>query len=198
MKSEQHLHKDIRPLHTVLRQARRAQGISQTALAEESGCTQSAISMMEQGRHNALSKDKLARLAEILQVTVALDQTEPDQPQQGFCPNHYCPSVHLYAAGTEILLWPQLCLVSELHGRYCRYCGEVMETSCRQCKHAVAEGACCRHCGTPYISTDAAIQSELRERRTTAATPPAAAVESRYQHGYANGRLPVNHPAPHA
>ena len=196
MNAERSLDNAKIPLHTLLRQARRAKGISQASLAAQSGCAQSAISMMELGRHDALAKEKLMRLTELLQVTIDLAQFEPDQSQQGFCPNQYCPSTHVYQAGKEIFLWPRLYPVSELHGRYCRYCGEVMETNCVQCGHAAKEGACCRHCGAPYIHTDTTTQTELREGISVKAG--SGAVEFRYPPGCANDRPPVGPPAMNA
>lgn len=198
MKSEKPFNDDVRALHELLRNARRAKGISQAELAAQSGCTQSAISMMEQGRQDALSKDKLARLTQILQVSFNIDLQASEQAQHGFCPNQYCPSAALYAAGNDLFLWPQLFLVSEQHGRYCRYCGEVMETCCRQCGRAAVEGACCRHCGNPYISIDANAHAGLREKLTNAAETRAAAAEFRYQHDSANVRRPAGLPVTHA
>ena len=53
-----------------LRKARIAAGLTQAALAGQVGCTQSAVSMMEAGRPEALSRESLEKLAKVLNVTL--------------------------------------------------------------------------------------------------------------------------------
>ena len=53
-------------LHKILRRARIDAGLTQAALAAQVGCTQSAISMMEAGRQEVLSKESLVKLAKIV------------------------------------------------------------------------------------------------------------------------------------
>ena len=55
-------------IYTTLKKRRKAEGITQLALAKEIGCKQSAISMMEGGNLDALSEDKLQKVAQKLGV----------------------------------------------------------------------------------------------------------------------------------
>ena len=58
------------PLNKRLASARRAQGIPQSALAKQAGCAQAAVSMMENGRADALSRETIAKIASILKVKI--------------------------------------------------------------------------------------------------------------------------------
>ena len=64
----------------------------------------------------------------------------------GFCPEPECPSNTAYAVVGRIFH-----RVTLQKGRYCAFCGEVLETRCPSCGAVLNEGACCSNCGTPYV-----------------------------------------------
>ena len=68
------------PLHLVLRRARQAANLRQTALAQQVGCTQSALSMFEGGRASALSAETVRKVAETLGVELPASFPAADAP----------------------------------------------------------------------------------------------------------------------
>jgi len=143
------------PLHRRLRDARRAQGLTQSALAAQAGCKQSALSMMESGRMEALARGTIEKIAAVLDVPLD-PETAPAAaaaaaPASGraFCPNGECPSNVPFAVDGEILFWPRR--QPSPGGRHCAYCGEVLERQCRTCGAPVTDGACCPQCGTAHV-----------------------------------------------
>ena len=143
---------ETKPLHRRLRDARRAQGITQSALAARAGCKQSALSMLESGREDALAQTTVARIAELLGVDLtagtasAVAEFSTGTP---LCPNGGCPSNVPYLVDGEVLFWPGR--QPSPGGRHCAYCGEVLERNCPACGAAALPGACCSQCGSPYV-----------------------------------------------
>lgn len=143
------------PIYKLLLEARRQQGITQTQLAKLADCKQSAICMMERGSPTALSREAMLKIAAILKVelpeTESAETALPPPPPSGkaFCPNSDCPSNVPYMVGDSVALWPQLQPTS--NGKYCAYCGEVLETSCGNCEAPVTQGAFCPKCGTARV-----------------------------------------------
>lgn len=142
-----------RELYGAIKARRREQGLTQSVLARRVGCTQSALSMLEQGRADAVNADTLAKLAAELGLELTdFERTRPLPPPPphgaGFCPDPDCPSHHPYRVGNRILLWPRL----QTTGPHCPYCGELLEHACPACGSPVTPGACCTACGSPYIS----------------------------------------------
>ena len=142
-----------RELYGAIKVRRREQGLTQTALARRVGCTQSALSMLEQGRADAVNAETLAKLA--AELGLALSDFERDCPlpalapvSAGFCPDPECPSHQPYRVGNRLLLWPRL----QASGSHCPYCGELLEHACPTCGQIVRPGACCTACGNPYLS----------------------------------------------
>ena len=94
-------------LHEILRQARRKKKWTQSELAEQAGCTQSAICMMELGHPDALARDKICLIAEKLGVNLeAVARREPLIAAKvgmvlKYCPDCRCPSNIPYAVGDE-------------------------------------------------------------------------------------------------
>ena len=37
-------------------------------------------------------------------------------------------------------------------GKFCAYCGEILEKRCPNCGAPVHAGAICAHCGQPYLA----------------------------------------------
>ncbi len=143
------------PLHRRLRDARRSQGMTQSELAGRIGCKQSAISMLESGRSEALARPAVEKMAEILGVELDSEEScgasvTPTAGAHGICPQSECPSNVPFAVHGDLLLWPRPQPVPG--GRHCAYCGEVLERTCRQCGAPVRRGACCPSCGTPWVA----------------------------------------------
>lgn len=167
------------PLHRRLRDARRSRGLTQSALAEQAGCKQSALSLMESGRTEALARGTVEKIAAILGVTLdpatdtaAAAPAPPPTAGHAVCPNGECPSNVPYVVDGELLFWPRR--QPSPGGQHCVFCGEVLERSCRQCGAPAAEGACCPRCGAarvappPSAASDAAAWAEARRRKLAA------------------------------
>ena len=143
-------------IHLIFRNARRAAGLTQAALAEQAGCMQSAISMMESGRMDALSSSTIEKIASILGVVLEAPeaaggtvQTLP-QSHPRFCPNPECPSCFPYLVGRELFFLPQ---AADAGAKYCHLCGEVLLESCPACgAPCPLPSACCRDCGQALIT----------------------------------------------
>lgn len=144
-----------------IKEARRAQGISQSALANEVGCKQSALSMFEQGDGRKLNDEVIIKLAEKFGVSLEENEkinesgpaeiTPVFEPGKGFCPNPGCPSNHAYIVDGRSYCKPERNLCDPVGGRFCAVCGEVLEKHCPNCNSPVHEGAVCSFCGQSYI-----------------------------------------------
>lgn len=156
----------------MLARARREKGLTQSALAQAVGCKQSAISMLESGQPEKLSREAVEKAAKLLGVALEAPAPEPRPPAlpaaRGFCPNALCPSNVPYAVDGELLFWPRLQPAAEAGSR-CACCGELLETRCPHCGAAAAEGACCTACGgarvTNTLPPDTAPEPWAAQRR---------------------------------
>jgi len=152
-------HLEIARLITV---ARRQRGLTQSELARQAGCRQSAVSMFERGHANALARPKIEALLKFLEielpvaddhaeagsaVAAAADGTAPCS----YCPVFDCPSNIPFTVQGTLLIKPQV--RPDANARHCAFCGDLLERACPECGKAVKDGACCTQCGTPYIST---------------------------------------------
>ena len=134
-----------------LADARRRKGMTQSAVAAAVGCRQSAICMLEGGQSGKLAADKVAKIAELLEVkleTVSENSVAEfkDTRRIGFCPNAECHSNVPYVSGGVLYFWPV-----EQQGDRCVYCGEVLEHNCPNCGASLVDGACCPACGEPKV-----------------------------------------------
>jgi transcriptional regulator with XRE-family HTH domain len=141
-----------------IHKARRAHGLSQSNLAREVGCKQSAISMFEGGRSQALSQKTIVAICNVLDIAwehaPAKGSIEGEaltqQATRAFCPQAECPSNIPYLVAGEVRFLP----VQQHHQArtpHCRYCGELLEHTCPECGVAVTTGACCGGCGCAYV-----------------------------------------------
>lgn len=138
------------------REARRAHGLTQIALATEIGCHQAALSMFEKGNVTKLSTEYVDKIAKRLGIDIASlqDQAAKEEIETGgtslvsvgFCPEHECPTNTSYDVSGRTFY-----KVTLQKGRYCAFCGEVLETRCPTCGASLNEGACCSSCGNPYV-----------------------------------------------
>lgn len=156
------------PVHHRLRDARRARGLSQAALADAVTCQQSAISMMETGRRDALSRDKLLAVAELLGVEgvdahIQEPAPHPHPALLKICPAAECPSNTPYLVAGELRILPQAVVAPATAASYCALCGEVLETTCPGCRAPVRPGACCSDCGSAYVPLPALPPSQVAE-----------------------------------
>lgn len=147
-------------LHELVRNTRREKGLTQSELARLAGCRQSAISMFEGGRSDALSRKSLLVIGEKLgldpeQLAAADGRTySRDDTRLKFCPSDRCPSNVPYTVGSGLCFRPAM--VRALSGvkSWCSMCGELLEDRCpnEQCGADVTEGAFCERCGTRYVT----------------------------------------------
>ena len=146
----------MKELYLRLKVARRACGMSQTELAKAVDCKQSAISMMERGRPDALSHEKLRAIAKVLGLDL-LDSMVVDAIDRGefllkICPIPDCPSNLPYVVSGQLMFLPQPVRALATSVTRCVYCGEILESTCSTCGNAIRPGACCDSCGNAYIS----------------------------------------------
>ena len=141
-----------------LRDARRAAKLSQSELAVEVGCKQSALSMFEQGDGTKLNDEVVGKLAKkfgvSLEESVSLltRVSTVTSASRGFCPNPKCPSNAAYAVDGRTFLRPDRDAADPVGGKFCALCGEVLEKRCPNCGASVHDGAICSFCGEPYVS----------------------------------------------
>ena len=143
-----------------IRDARRALAISQSALALEVGCKQSALSMFEQGDGRKLNDEVITKLAEKFSISLVEEKkiapeevkiAEVSEICKGFCPNPNCPSNHSYTVEGRTFYRPERANCDPVGGKFCAVCGEVLEKRCPNCGSLVHDGAVCSFCGQAYV-----------------------------------------------
>lgn len=139
-----------------VRKARREKGLTQSELALKVGSAQSAISMFESGREDALSDDRLRAVAEFLGLAIegGVPRAAGGASVAKYCPAHDCPSNVPYSAGGQVCFLVSPLEASASEATRCRLCGEVLESRCpnAECAAAILRGAFCGRCGAPYIA----------------------------------------------
>lgn len=142
-------------IHVALKEARRARNMTQVAIAQELGIRQSAISMFESGRHDAISQEKIVTMAEILEV----DLTSLHLGQRGpttlkYCPIDGCPSNIPYVVRDELIFMPTLSRGAREQSTACRFCSELMLDRCpnTECGATLNGGGFCEACRQPYVT----------------------------------------------
>lgn len=150
------------------KEARKAKGMNQSALARVLGCQQSAISMFESGQATKLSDETVKKMADFLgikleeekkhQAHVAEEVVPPNVAspvvgvQRGYCPNCQCPSNVPYVVEGRLFFRPSREHAVPTGGARCVCCGEVLEQRCPVCGAPLNEGACCAVCGSTYVT----------------------------------------------
>lgn len=138
---------------------RREKGVTQAALAQEVGCKQSAISMLEAGQTSKLSKENIEKIATVLGLTIQVPSpviVAVPEKRQGYCPNALCPSNTPYLVQDQLLFHPRL-----QQSKHCVHCGELTETRCPACKAPLTEGACCPACGELRVTNTLPPETDL-------------------------------------
>ena len=143
-----------------LRDARRAAKLSQSVVASEVGCKQSALSMFEQGDGTKLNDAVIRKLAEKFGVSLAdkvpvsesVDVCPVASASRGFCPNPKCPSNAAYEVDGRTFLRPDRTAADPAGGKFCALCGEILEKRCPNCGASIHDGSICSFCGEPYVA----------------------------------------------
>ena len=143
-----------------LRDARRAAKLSQSVVASEVGCKQSALSMFEQGDGTKLNDAVIRKLAEKFGVSLTAEVPVSEltgictvaSASRGFCPNPKCPSNSAYEVDGRTFLRPDRPAADPAGGKFCALCGEILEKRCPNCGAGVHDGAICSFCGEPYVA----------------------------------------------
>jgi len=147
--------------------ARRRRGLTQSELARQAGCRQSAVSMFERGHANALARPKIDALLKLLEIELPAADTNTalaaaERPFNAtsrlYCPVFDCPSNVPFTVQDTLLIKPQV--QPAANARHCAFCGELLENACPECGAAVNGGACCTQCGSSYISTPPQLTGE--------------------------------------
>lgn len=148
------------------KEARKAKGLNQSALARAVGCQQSAISMFEGGMVTKLSDETVKKLSEFLGVPLE-EEKKPEtpapmadmpgsgltgMPARGYCPNCHCPSNVPYVVEGRLFYRPTRTLSAPTGGSRCAQCGEILEMRCPVCGAPLNDGACCAVCGSSYVT----------------------------------------------
>ncbi len=144
------------------RDARREQGISQSELALEIGCKQSALSMFECGDGRKLNDEAIGKIAAKFGLELPAQKSSSGNKSnlnlpstvsgRGFCPNPHCPSNREYEVDGRKFARPNREECDPVFGRFCAVCGEVLEKRCPNCGAHLHDGAVCSFCGQPYIA----------------------------------------------
>lgn len=147
-----------------IRDARREQGISQSELAREVGCKQSALSMFEGGDGTKLNDEVIGKLAEKFGIELPSKSQTSASPgafalshaggERGFCPNPHCLSNKTYEIDGRMFARPNREECDPVFGKFCAVCGEVLEKRCPNCGARLHDGAVCSHCGQPYVAIE--------------------------------------------
>lgn len=147
----------------MIREARRAAKLSQSVVAEEVGCHQSALSAFEQGDCTKLGDEVVERLSKKFGVGLEPEATRPHDgvaaaparfefaAGSGFCPNPRCPSNRPYQVEGRDCFKPDRIVADPVGGRFCAMCGEALERKCPNCGAPVHDGGFCSLCGDPYV-----------------------------------------------
>ena len=151
------------------KEARKAKGLNQSALAKAIGCQQSAISMFEGGMATKLSDETVLKMADFLGIKLEDEVKATEESfegqigagvamnrtmviQRGFCPNCHCPSNVPYVVEGRLLYRPSRAIASPTGGTRCTQCGEILEMRCPVCGAPLNDGACCSVCGNTYVT----------------------------------------------
>ncbi len=143
-----------------LAKARRAKGMTQSALAEAAGCKQSALSMLEAGHAAKVARETVEKIAALLEVPLEAATAAQPLPfgpvsavSHAFCPHADCFSNVPYVVNGDLLFWPRPQPENRPAAAHCAVCGELLERRCPHCGAPVtAAGACCPACGGARIA----------------------------------------------
>jgi transcriptional regulator with XRE-family HTH domain len=140
-------------------EARREEGLSQSDIAKEIGCTQSALSMFEKGNGTKLSDETVKKLSARFNIPLENEKASTNsvintlgEMRRGYCPDSSCPSNIPYIVAGKLFFRPMRTIASPNGGKFCACCGEVLEKRCPTCNAPLNDGACCGVCGSIYVT----------------------------------------------
>jgi DNA-binding XRE family transcriptional regulator len=150
-----------------VKECRRESAISQSELAKKINCQQSAISMFEKGDPTKLNDEAVGKLAEMFSLKledfgplkaelpkISAVKTPLYTNHKGFCPNQGCPTNSAYEVDGKIYYLPDREKADPVGGKFCAFCGEVLEKFCPVCGTPVHDGGFCSVCATPYVAVE--------------------------------------------
>jgi len=146
--------------------SRKLRGLTQAQLAELIDGQQSAISMYEHGRLEALSPEKLEILSAVLELDKLPDAAGEESrryPILACCIYEFCPTNMPLLRDKEILYKPTPVWVRDSSHRHCIFCGKELRLCCHKCGADFQEGACfCAQCGSPIVRADTPAKQLVR------------------------------------
>lgn len=162
----------MKTLGVQIRTARLQRKMSQSELARQVGCKQSALSMFEGGRMTALNDQTIGKICHFLGILPpstgeqqAMMAVQPVvEKVRAYCPNPECPSNLPYSVNGQELFLPRRLEVSAAE-HHCRWCGEIVERACPECGAAVQSGAFCTQCGHTYVTCVEPVRKETFQQR---------------------------------
>jgi transcriptional regulator with XRE-family HTH domain len=152
-----------------VRRKRHEKHVSQVELAQSVGCSQTAISKIEAGELDALSKEKLTLLCRELGLSF------PGSPSEvlvlSFCGNSDCPLGWREVVNGKLIVLPGMFRLEPAMNQFCKACGTLLLSACQEikCGAPAQEGAAfCIKCGTALVQIEKHQQSgdleEYKER----------------------------------
>lgn len=150
---------DADSLYLNFRKRRQERGLTQSELAREANCSQSAVSMFEAGRSHALSQERLVALAQILELDTEAVVAQFSEPGAAaslvlkYCSTDECPSNIPYVVRGQLCFRPTMVKADAAEQSRCRECGDILESRCPNpaCGLPAEEGSYCGTCGTAYV-----------------------------------------------
>ena len=121
--------------------------------------------MFEQGDGTKLNDEVIDRLAKKFGISLQDSKVKeadgyldvlptvkrPEEILRGFCPNPHCPTNHPYLVDGRSFRQPDREKADPVGGKFCAFCGEILEKQCPNCGAQIHDGAFCSSCGEPYV-----------------------------------------------
>ena len=189
------------PIGRRIRQQRESLGVTQAALAELTGLSQSTISRIEGGQQRDPGLSELGSIAKALRWTIRdlVDGTEVEEKLKranmasdnfvAFCSNPFCRDNRFdrKADGTNLVLWASsrtYSIDAFENINYCKFCGEKVVKACPACKRPTSSSGqrFCDFCGEA-VNTRPTEEEKERMRKILDArdTPDAAEVKDDFE-----------------
>ncbi len=185
-------------LATAIQSARKELHLSQRELGAKVGCSQTAVSHVENGDQDAVSEDTLKRICKKLNLDLAdfVGVTLTDNPERLlFCPQATCPKNVPYLVNGKISFQPTVFLLERPDTVFCPGCGGALSERCNtgECGALVQVGAAfCMDCGAPFVDVPRAFAKHddpkqlmlelIEQRKLLAETSVACRVALRQRH----------------
>jgi len=142
------------PLHVEIRDSRLGLKWSQANLARRVDCSQSAISLLEQGRYDVLSDQKIRGICDELGIPYGSPATKDEDVAAGlvlkFCPFAPCILNIPFDVGGKTCYRPTMIRADQGIQTYCSECGELLLEQCA-CSAPLTETPFCPECGAARV-----------------------------------------------